>query len=402
MSTDTQLQTVVERVEAFLADHDPKSMDDREFRGARFDAGLAWVHFPEGLGGLGLRPDLNREIEKRMRSAGAAAADPTSFFQALAGPTIVTHGSEEQKRRFLRPMFTGEERWCQLFSEPGAGSDFAGLATRAVRDGDEWIVNGQKVWNTLAHLADWGMLVTRTDPESPKHRGMTYFAVDMRAPGVEVRPLRQITGEAEFNEVYLTDARIPDDQRIGAEGEGWRVALTTLMNERTAIGSGGAGSSKPVRGGPANDAVRIWADLDATERTETRKARLMELWVRGEVARLTNLRAAESLRTGNPGPEGSVAKLEFANLNKELYDFCIDLLGAAGMVDYDYTFRRPTELDATGASKSPQYAFLRVRANSIEGGTSEILRNIIGEQVLGLPGEPRVDKDLPWIKVPRS
>ncbi|MGA1515890.1 MAG: acyl-CoA dehydrogenase family protein, partial [Ilumatobacteraceae bacterium] len=241
-----------------------------------------------------------------------------------------------------------------------------------------------------------------TDPESPKHRGMTYFAVDMRAPGVEVRPLRQITGEAEFNEVYLTDTRIPDDQRIGAEGEGWRVALTTLMNERTAIGSGGAGSSKPVRGGPANDAVRIWADLDATERTETRKARLMELWVRGEVARLTNLRAAESLRTGNPGPEGSVAKLEFANLNKELYDFCIDLLGAAGMVDYDYTFRRPTELDATGASKSPQYAFLRVRANSIEGGTSEILKNIIGEQVLGLPGEPRVDKDLPWIKVPRS
>ncbi len=402
MSTDTQLQTVVERVDAFLADHDPRSMDDREFRGARFDAGLAWVHFPEGLGGLGLRPDLNREIEKRVRAAGAAAADPTSFFQALAGPTIVTHGSDEQKQRFLRPMFTGEERWCQLFSEPGAGSDFAGLATRAVRDGDEWIVNGQKVWNTLAHLADWGMLVTRTDPESPKHRGMTYFAVDMRAPGVEVRPLRQITGEAEFNEVYLTDARIPDDQRIGAEGEGWRVALTTLMNERTAIGSGGAGSSKPVRGGPANDAVRIWSGLDASERTETRKARLMEMWVRGEVARLTNLRAAEAMRSGNPGPEGSVAKLEFANLNKELYDFCIDLLGAAGMVDYDYTFRRPTELDATGASKSPQYAFLRVRANSIEGGTSEILKNIIGEQVLGLPGEPRVDKDLPWIQVPRS
>ena len=402
MSTDTQLQTVVERVDAFLADHDPRSMGDREFRGARFDAGLAWVHFPEGLGGLGLRPDLNREIEKRMRAAGAAAADPTSFFQALAGPTIVTHGSDEQKQRFLRPMFTGEERWCQLFSEPGAGSDFAGLATRAVRDGDEWIVNGQKVWNTLAHLADWGMLVTRTDPESPKHRGMTYFAVDMRAPGVEVRPLRQITGEAEFNEVYLTDARIPDDQRIGAEGEGWRVALTTLMNERTAIGSGGAGSSKPVRGGPANDAVRIWSGLDASERTETRKARLMEMWVRGEVARLTNLRAAEAMRSGNPGPEGSVAKLEFANLNKELYDFCIDLLGAAGMVDYDYTFRRPTELDATGASKSPQYAFLRVRANSIEGGTSEILKNIIGEQVLGLPGEPRVDKDLPWIQVPRS
>jgi len=402
MSSDPQMQTVTAAVDAFLADHDPTSMDDRDFRGARFDAGLAWVHFPEGLGGLGLRPDLNREVERRMRTAGAAAADPTSFFQALAGPTILTHGTDEQKHRFLRPMFTGEERWCQLFSEPGAGSDFAGLATRAVRDGDEWVVNGQKVWNTLAHLADWGMLVTRTDPDSPKHRGMTYFAVDMRSDGVEVRPLRQITGEAEFNEVYLTDARIPDDQRIGAEGEGWRVALTTLMNERTAIGSGGAGSSKPVRGGPANDAVRIWRDLDDHARTETNRSRLMELWVRGEVARLTNLRAAEALRSGNPGPEGSVAKLEFANLNKELYDFCVDLLGAAGMVDYDYAFRRPTELDATGASKSPQYAFLRVRANSIEGGTSEILKNIIGEQVLGLPGEPRVDKDLPWIEVPRS
>ncbi|MGB0210313.1 MAG: acyl-CoA dehydrogenase family protein, partial [Ilumatobacteraceae bacterium] len=226
MSSDPQMQTVTAAVDAFLADHDPSSMDDRDFRGARFDAGLAWVHFPEGLGGLGLRPDLNREVERRMRTAGAAAADPTSFFQALAGPTILTHGTDEQKHRFLRPMFTGEERWCQLFSEPGAGSDFAGLATRAVRDGDEWVVNGQKVWNTLAHLADWGMLVTRTDPDSPKHRGMTYFAVDMRSDGVEVRPLRQITGEAEFNEVYLTDARIPDDQRIGAEGEGWRVALT--------------------------------------------------------------------------------------------------------------------------------------------------------------------------------
>lgn len=391
-----------QRVTALLEAHDPATTGRAEFLRARWDAGLAWVHFPEGLGGLGLRPDLNREVERRMRTAGAAAADPTSFFQALAGPTILTHGTDEQKHRFLRPMFTGEERWCQLFSEPGAGSDFAGLATRAVRDGDEWVVNGQKVWNTLAHLADWGMLVTRTDPDSPKHRGMTYFAVDMRSDGVEVRPLRQITGEAEFNEVYLTDARIPDDQRIGAEGEGWRVALTTLMNERTAIGSGGAGSSKPVRGGPANDAVRIWRDLDDHARTETNRSRLMELWVRGEVARLTNLRAAEALRSGNPGPEGSVAKLEFANLNKELYDFCVDLLGAAGMVDYDYTFRRPTELDATGASKSPQYAFLRVRANSIEGGTSEILKNIIGEQVLGLPGEPRVDKDLPWIEVPRS
>ena len=183
-------------IDAFLAENDPKAMDNIAFRGARFDHGLAWVHFPEGNGGLGLRPDLNRVVERRMREAGAEPADPTSFFMALAGPTILTHGSDEQCERFLRPMFTGEEKWCQLFSEPGAGSDFAGLASRAVRDGEEWIVNGQKVWNTLAHLADWGMLVTRTDPEAPKHKGMTYFAIDMHSDGVEVRPLRQITGEA--------------------------------------------------------------------------------------------------------------------------------------------------------------------------------------------------------------
>ena len=400
--TAIPIQVVDDAVDALLAAHDPTTTSDVEFRGARYDSGLAWVHFPVGFGGLGLRPDLNRHVEKRLRDAGARSAEPTTFFMALAGPTIVTHGSDDQKRRFLRPMFTGEERWCQLFSEPGAGSDFAGLATRAVRDGDEWIVNGQKVWNTLAHLADWGMLVTRSNPDLPKHKGMTYFAVDMHSPGVEVRPLRQITGEAEFNEVYLTDTRIPDANRIGDEGEGWRVSLTTLMNERSAIGAGSAGGAKPRRGGAANDAVAVWNGLDRSERTAARKDELMRLWVRGEVGRLTNIRAAEAAKAGNPGPEMSVAKLEFAEFNKELYDFCIDLLGADGLVGYDYTFRRPTELDATGINKGLQYAFLRVRANSIEGGTSEILRNILGEQVLGLPGEPRVDKDPPWSTVPRS
>ena len=402
MAHDADLELVTDAVTSFLADNDPSTMTNVEFRGARYDAGLAWVHFPVKFGGLGVRPDLNRVVESQMRTAGAGPADPTSFFMALAGPTIVTHGTDAQRDRFLRPMFTGEETWCQLFSEPGAGSDFAGLATKAVRDGDEWIVNGQKVWNTMAHLADWGMLVTRTNPDSPKHKGMTYFAVDMTSPGVEVRPLRQITGEAEFNEVYMTDVRIGDDQRIGDEGEGWRVSLTTLMNERTAIGSGSAGGGKPQRGAAANDAVRIFHGLDDTERTAVRRDALMRLWVRAEVGRLTNMRAASAARAGNPGPEGSVAKLEFANLNKDLYSFCIDLMGADGLVGYDYTFRRPDELDATGSSKGPQYSFLRVRANSIEGGTSEILKNIIGEQVLGLPGEPRVDKDVPWIEVPRS
>lgn len=394
---------VDDAIDAFLAHHDPTAMSDVEFRGARYDAGLAWVHFPVGFGGLGLRPDLNRTIEKRMREAGAAPTDPTTFFMALAGPTIVTHGGAEQKQRFLRPMFTGEEKWCQLFSEPGAGSDFAGLATKAVRDGDEWIVNGQKVWNTLAHVADFGMLVTRSNPDLPKHKGMTYFALDMRSPGVEVRPLRQITGEAEFNEVYMTDVRVPDFNRIGAEGEGWRASLTTLMNERSAIGGGSAGGGGGSRrGGAANDAVAVWNELDESRRTAARKDELMRLWVRGEVGRLTNVRAAEAAKAGNPGPEMSIAKLEFSEFNKRLYNFCVDLLGMDGQVGYDYTFRRPSELDAGGAGKGLQYAFLRVRANSIEGGTSEILRNILGEQVLGLPGEPRVDKAIPWAQVPRS
>jgi alkylation response protein AidB-like acyl-CoA dehydrogenase len=231
---------------------------------------------------------------------------------------------------------------------------------------------------------------------------MTYFALDMHAPGVEVRPLRQITGEAEFNEVYLTDVRVPDADRIGAEGEGWRVSLTTLMNERSAIGTGGASGTKARRGGAADEAVAVWRELDEWARTPVRRDELMRLWIRGEVGRLTNLRATEAAKTGNPGPEMSIAKLEFAEFNKRLYSFCIDLMGADGMVGYDYTFRRPTEIDATGATRGWQYAFLRVRANSIEGGTSEILRNILGEQVLGLPGEPRVDKDPPWSTVPRS
>jgi len=402
VTTTSPIEQVEAAIVAVLAAHDPASTSDIDLRRARYDAGLAWVHFPVGFGGLGLRPDLNRYTDERFVQAGAAVTDPSTFFMALAGPTIVTHGNDEQKQRFLRPMFSGEEKWCQLFSEPGAGSDFAGLATKALRDGDEWIINGQKVWNTLAHLADWGMLVTRSNPDLPKHKGMTYFALDMHSEGVEVRPLRQITGEAEFNEVYLTDTRVPDDNRIGAEGEGWRASLTTFMNERSVIGGGGSGGANPSRGGVANDAVAVWEAIDESERTGARKDELMRLWVRGEVGRLTNMRVAEAAKAGNPGPEMSVAKLEFAEFNKRLYNFCIDLMGMQGQVGYDYTYRRPSEVDATGVNKGLQYAFLRVRANSIEGGTSEILRNIIGEQVLGLPGEPRVDKELPWVQVPRS
>ncbi|WP_419926670.1 acyl-CoA dehydrogenase family protein [Candidatus Poriferisocius sp.] len=399
MSTDAIPAEVDDAIDSLLAEHDPAVMSVDEFRGYQYDYGLAWVHFPAGFGGLGLAPRYQRHIEGRLRDAGAGPADAGAFFFTLAGPTVVTHGSDEQKRRFLRPMFTGEERWCQLFSEPGAGSDFAGLATRAVRDGEVWTVDGQKVWNTLAHLADRGMLVARSDPDAPKHKGMTYFALDMHAEGVEVRPLRQITGEAEFNEVYMTGVRVSDADRIGDEGEGWRVALTTLMNERTVIGGGGS----PKRGsGSIAELVRVWAKLPAEQRTATRQDRMMQLWSQAETLRLTNMRASQNRRAGNPGPEGSVAKAIHAELNKDIFEECVNLQGLAGSVDFDYAFRRPDVVSETGVENGIGHAFLRSRANSIEGGTTEIMRNILGEQILGLPGEPRVDKAIPWNEVPRN
>jgi alkylation response protein AidB-like acyl-CoA dehydrogenase len=290
-------------------------------------------------------------------------------------------------------MFTTEEIWCQLFSEPGAGSDVAGLATRAVRDGDEWVVNGQKVWTTLAHLAKWGMVVTRTDPNAPKHQGLTYFVIDMEAPGVEVRPLYQITGEAEFNEVFFNDVRIPDENRIDAVGAGWRVAVTTLMNERVAIG----GSAIPRESGYIGQAVEVWRETG--EGDLVLRDRLLELWAEAEAARLTALRANELASAGIPGPEGSTGKLAWANLNKEITAFTVELLGLDGtLYPGGYELRRPERI----AQHEPHKAFLRTRANSIEGGTSEIMLNILGERVLGLPGEPRVDKDVPWVEVPRG
>ena len=390
---------VEERVDTLLADFDPASADPVEFRGRQYDVGLAWVHFPEGYGGLGLPPVLQRQVDARLHQAGARQPEARHFFGlTMAGPTIVTNGDDALRRRLLRRAFTGEDAWCQLFSEPSAGSDLAGLATRAVRDGDEWVITGQKVWNTLADVADRGMLVARTDPEAPKHKGLTYFALDMHAPGVEVRPLRQITGEAEFNEVYITDVRVPDADRIGDVGEGWRVAMTTLMNERTTIGGGGGA---PPRGsGAIAEAVRIWTEEVADHDPATRD-RLIRLWIEAEALRLTNIRAGQNRKAGNPGPEGSIAKLKFAEVNMAIYELCVDLLGADALVGFDYELRRAENLGLTGPPGSSRKMFLRARANSIEGGTSEIQRNILGERVLGLPGEPRADKDLPWSQVPR-
>jgi alkylation response protein AidB-like acyl-CoA dehydrogenase len=397
--TMTAEALVESRLDQLFADHDPMRDGLEQFLGAQFDAGLAWVHFPEGLGGLGLSPNQQRMVDERMRAAGVPSMllrNPIGI--GMAAPTVLAHGSDDQKRRYLRPLFTFEEIWCQLFSEPGAGSDVASLSTRAVRDGDEWIVNGQKVWTTLAHVSRRALLVARSDPDQPKHKGLTYFVLDMEAPGVEVRPLRQITGEAEFNEVYLTDVRIPDSERLGDVGDGWRVSLTTLMNERVAIG-GGAGGGRNT--GAIGEALRLWRDAPGHVRADpARRDRVMRLWVEAEVNRLTNMRAASARRLGTPGPEGSVAKLAFAELNQRVFELCVELAGPAGMLYGSYEMVRPTEAALSG--RDTQKMFLRSRANSLEGGTSEIMRNILGERVLGLPGEPRVDKDQPWTHVPRS
>ena len=384
---------VAERCRQLLDELDPATTTRTEFLGRQFDLGLAWVHFPEGHGGLGLSPKLQTAINHELGQAGAPSAylrNPIGY--GMGAPTVVTHGSDAQKERYLRPLFTGEEVWCQLFSEPGAGSDVAGLSTRAVRDGDEWVVNGQKVWTTLAHLARWGMLVARTDPDQPKHKGLTYFVIDMAQPEVEVRPLRQMTGEAEFNEVYFTDARVPDVERLGEIGEGWRVSLTTLMNERVAIGG-----TVPEKGsGMIAQVVDTYRSSggSAAERDE-----LMKLWIRAEIGRLTNIRASQNRKQGTPGPEGSVGKLAFAELNKDMTEFHMNLMGAEALLYGDYDLEQPRT--AMGFS-SPQKAFLRCRANSIEGGTTEVMKNILGERVLGLPGDVRVDKDVAWVDVPRN
>ena len=384
------------RVERLLAEHPPGSTDRLDFLRARFDAGLAWVAFPEGLGGLGAPRALQPVVDAALHAAGAPDNDPRKIGIGLgmAAPTILAFGTEEQKRRWLRPLWTGEEVWCQLFSEPGAGSDLAALGTRAVRDGDEWVVNGQKVWTSMAHVARWAILVTRTDPDVPKHRGMTYFVCDMTAPGVDVRPLRQITGEAEFNEVFLDDVRLSDDLRLGEVGDGWRVATATLMNERVAIGGGAA----PREGGVVGQLARTWRERPEL-RTPGLHDEVLRAWVAAEVGRLTGERLRQSMAAGTPGPEGSANKLVFSALNQALSGLHLELLGEEGLLYDDWTLRRPEKVEL--ASTRYGYAYLRAKGNSIEGGTSEILRNIVAERVLGLPGEIRVDKDVAWKDLPR-
>ncbi|MFI5756860.1 acyl-CoA dehydrogenase family protein [Streptomyces sp. NPDC051569] len=383
------------RTGQLLAEHPPAATGRTDFLRARFDAGLAWVHYPAGLGGLDAPRSLQAVVDAQLSAAGAPDNDPRRIGIGLgmAAPTILRYGTQEQKERFLRPLWVGEEVWCQLFSEPGAGSDLAALATRAVREGDsptgDWIVNGQKVWTSSAHIARWAILIARTDPDLPKHRGISYFLCDMTDPGVEVRPLRQITGEAEFNEVFLTDVRIPDTHRLGEIGAGWHVARTTLMNERVSIG----GARLPREGGMIGPIARTWRERPEA-RTHELHQRLLTLWVEAEVARLTGERLRQQLVAGEPGPEGSGLKLAFARLNQEISGLEVELLADEGLLYSDWTMRRPELVDFTG--RDAGYRYLRSKGNSIEGGTSEVLLNIVAERVLGLPPEPRDDKDVAW------
>ncbi|MFF9133469.1 acyl-CoA dehydrogenase family protein [Streptomyces sp. NPDC014806] len=387
----TDAEELRERTREFLAAHPPATTDRLDFLRAQFDAGLAWVHYPEGLGGLGAPRSLQGVVDAELAAAGAPDNDPrrNGIGLGMAAPTILKYGTEEQKQRFLKPLWTGEEVWCQLFSEPGAGSDLAGLATRAVREGDSWIVNGQKVWTSGAHNARWAILIARTDPTVPKHAGITYFLCDMTDAGVDVRPLRQITGEAEFNEVFLTDVRIPDAHRLGAVGDGWRVAQTTLNNERVAIG----GMRLPREGGMIGKVAQTWRERPDL-RTHDLHQRLLKLWVEAEVSRLTAERLRQQLVAGQPGPEGAGMKLAFARLNQEISGLEVELRGEEGLLYDDWTLRRPELVDFTG--RDAGYRYLRAKGNSIEGGTSEVLLNIVAERVLGLPAEPRTDKDVAW------
>ncbi|MHB1486324.1 MAG: acyl-CoA dehydrogenase family protein [Acidimicrobiales bacterium] len=357
------------------------------------EAGWATPTWPTEYGGAGLEAAqakiVNEELNRYrvLRSFNVIGI-------GMGGPTIMRWGSDELKLRYLPPMAQHKEIWCQLFSEPGAGSDVAGLATRATRDGDEWIVNGQKVWTTLAHMASYGLLVARTDPDAPKHKGLSYFVVDMHAPGVEVRPLKQITGDAEFNEVFFTDVRIPDSHRLGPVGEGWAVATTTLMNERVALSGAGSIGGGNVGGGPV-DALVASARASGASRDANLRQRLVQAYIEGRLVQITNFRAGAARKSGREaGPEGSVTKLFQAEYNQRLQNLAVDLLGADGMA-----WDGPP---GVGPLASVVHGFLRSRANTIEGGTSEIMRNILGERVLGLPKEPAVDRDVPWSQVARS
>jgi alkylation response protein AidB-like acyl-CoA dehydrogenase len=347
--------------------------------------GITWPKEYGGRGGTPMQSLIWNQEERNYKT-------PLNLFAigiGMLGPTIMTHGTEAQKQRYLAPMLSGEEIWCQLFSEPAAGSDLAGLRTSAARDGDDWVINGQKIWTTGAHFCKWGMVVCRSDVNVPKHAGMTYFIVDMQAPGVEIRPIKQINGASGFNEVFFSDVRVPDANRVGAENQGWKAALTTLMNERAAIGAGAGG---PTFGEVLRLATRTdWNGRPAIEDGAVRD-RLARFYVRSKGLEYTAYRTQTALSRGQtPGPESSIIKLVGAVLRQEMAGFGIDMLGFAGTIG---------DPDAAVDEAMWQETYLSSPGLRLAGGTDEILRNIIAERVLGLPPEIRVDKGMAFKDIP--
>jgi alkylation response protein AidB-like acyl-CoA dehydrogenase len=340
-------------------------------------AGWAGISWPKEYGGRGAT--LIEQAIFVGESARLEAPSPANVLGlAMGGPVVIAHGSEEQKRRYLEPILTAEEIWCQGFSEPESGSDLASLKTRAVKDGDEWVVTGQKVWTTFAQYAKWCMLVARTDPDAPKHQGLTYFLMDMKQEGVQTRPLVQITGEGEFNEVFMEEARIPDENVVGGVGNGWTVAITTLMNERAGLAFGAISQIQNSLGRLARLAEETSVNGRSAAQDPVYRQRVAQLHIEAEAMRLNAYRGlTKTMQSGIPGPEGSLGKWQWADINQRITELALDIEGASAMLA-----RGAEHAVADGAW---QYGFLRSRANSIEGGTTDILKNIIAERVLGLP-----------------
>ncbi len=355
---------------------------------SRFAAPL----WPKDYGGLSGEPWMMRVIRSELVRYRLPTVSINLLGVGLAGPTIIEHGTEAQKERYLRKILSGEEIWCQLFSEPGSGSDLASLSTRAVRDGDEWVVNGQKVWTSIAQFSAFGMLLARSDPEVPKHEGLSYFILDMKSSGVDIRPLRQLTGSSEFNEVFLSDVRIPDANRVGDVGDGWRCARTTLMNERVTL-SGVSIDPVSLAGGTRRDPWQTLLENVPDRSDPVVRQKLAQLYIEAEVKEMTAFRASAARQRGSqPGPEGAVNKVFNAELNQRRTDFALSARGLAGIAWQE----------GDKAAEGRQYSFLRARANTIEGGTSEVLRNQTGERILGLPRDTEVDKGVPWAEARRN
>jgi alkylation response protein AidB-like acyl-CoA dehydrogenase len=354
----------------------------------KYDAGWACIRWPKQYGGR----DASAIEQVILNQEEARFDTPFSIFmigQGMAAPTLMTYANDDDQARYLPDLASGEKVWCQLFSEPAGGSDLAALRTRSVRDGDDWIINGQKIWTSGAQYSDYGILVTRSDPTVAKHKGLTYFYLDMNSPGIEIKPIRQISGQSNFNEVYFTDVRIPDAQRLGEVGQGWQVSLTTLMNERASIGAGGAGVNFDLA---YKLAQRI--NLDDAPAIEDRavRAKLANWYVQESGLKYTGYRTLSALSRGEiPGPESSIGKAVGAPKTQDMASFCMDLLEMAGVI---------SDPDLAEEAGLIQMTYMGAPGGRIAGGTDEIMLNILAERVLGMPQEPRVDKGIPFNEIP--